>query len=421
MAARNYDGYWLASEPERMRRLRLFLAGNNVTTVRDGIPALYASYLDVDAGVTNRLLSFAAVDDLQAGAFEYYVEGRQDPMKVFVAAAVGSSVDRENSEAGVADAGADRRLLSFNELANPAGGSGPQCFTFWIEERLRAMRLFVAGNVKSAVGGDPNADDAASGVTDRLLTFADIDDWAKEAFAFWVAGRPAGVSVFLDSGAFGAYMRGATIDLGRYCDYIHEHRDALFCYAALDVIGDWQGTRRNVDEMVRRGLDPIPTFHRGSPWHVLDRLASEHKYIAIGGLAADTSKPGARANTGRDNVQPFMDELFGRLERHWPVKVHAFGLIAQWALERYPLYSADSSTAIVGAGMGRVNRFEGGSMRSRQWTEDAPVTFDGAIVDTVGAKKSAHAGRRRRNIGAILALENYATQLWKAKGVEWTD
>jgi len=306
----------------------------------------------------------------------------------------------------------------------PRGGLQEQ---FWVKasdgERVEAMRLYFAGNVKPSANDDAHAVCYADGVRSRLQTFADIDDWAREGFRYWVEDAPPrDVSVFLDSGAFGAFMRGAKLDLGRYCDYIAEHKQALDCYAALDVIGDWEGTKANTDAMVARGLRPIPTYHRGSPWHALDRIAAEFPYIAIGGLAADTSRPGQRPSFSQANIQPFMDEVFLRLERHWPVKVHAFGMISQWALERYPLYSADSATAIVGAGMGRVSRFRRGLLQSSPWfPDDLERTWDGAVADGVGrAGGSAHAGRRRRNIEAVLALEQEMTDLWTAKGVAWS-
>jgi len=107
-----------------------------------------------------------------------------------------------------------------------------------------------------------------------------------------------------------------------------------------------------------------------------------------------------------------------------PVKVHAYGVMAQWVLERYPFYSADSSNAIMGAGMGRVNRFVAGQLKSEGWQDDVRRTLDGVVADGIGRtgakSQSAHAGRRRRNVEAQLALERYVTDLWSAKGVTWT-
>lgn len=284
------------------------------------------------------------------------------------------------------------------------------------------MLVYFAGYVKSS--GSHEADQAA-GVCNRLLTFADIDDWAREAFAFWVErANPQGISVFLDSGAFGAYMRGAVIDLDRYCAYIEANRLALACYAALDVIKDWRATAVNLDIMEKRGLAPIPTFHRGSPWPELDRLASDHGYIALGGMVGG----GKHDALTPESTRPYLDKAFAMLERHWPIRVHLFGVVAQWILERYPLYSCDSATAIVGAGMGRVMRFHGegchaGQVKSRPWTDDVRDTYDGVVADgvgrTEGRSRSAHAGRRRRNIEAMLKLERYVTDLWAQRGVTW--
>lgn len=314
--------------------------------------------------------------------------------------------------------GARSRLVTFAEIDDEARSS----HDFWIERR---MHIYMAGQLKDSATESFDRLVHIAGARGRLLTFADIDGLADDSFRFWIDSRPDEARVFLDSGAFGAYMRKTTIDLGRYCAYVEEHAPALACYAALDVIGDWRGTQRNVEAMEARGLRPIPTFHRGSPWAALD-WAAERPYIAIGGLAADTSRPGVRQQTTEDNTAPFLDELFRRLEPRWPVKVHAFGMVSQWALERYPLYSADSATAIVGGGMGRVLEFSGGRMHSRPWTESLLSSWDGVIADGVGhavesKSKSAHTGRRRRNIEATLAYERYVTDLWTSKGVRWDE
>lgn len=306
--------------------------------------------------------------------------------------------------------GLRNRLLSFAEIDDMARHQ----HRFWVRERGVAMRLFLAGNVK---GADSDRTDHAAGVENRLLTFADIDGWAAESFAFWVGENPARAKVFLDSGAFGAFTRGAVIDIGRYCDYIHEHAAALDCYAALDVIGDWRATARNLAGMEARGLKPIPCFHRGEPWEVLDEMAASHPHIALGGMVGGE---GERGTTSPDSLMPYLDRAWDRIGRHWPVKVHVFGIVAQWVVERYPFYSADSASAIMGAGMGRVMRFGDGRMRSIGWTDYARLFADGVVADGIGrVDGSAHAGRRRRNIEAQLAMERYVTDTWTQRGVVW--
>lgn len=315
--------------------------------------------------------------------------------------------------------GGRRRLLTFADV----DGMSREAFDFWIVRRAEAMRLYAAGQLTDRTG-QLEQQMADAGLSNRLLTYADVDGLAKDSFAFWVGGgcQCGPVSIFLDSGAFGAYTRGITIDLDSYCQYIEAHRGAIDCYAALDVIKDWRATAHNLDLMVARGLMPIPCFHRGSPWEELDRLARDFPYIALGGMVGGNGQ-GTHDSLTQDKAGPYLDECFSRLQRHWPVKVHLFGVVAQWVLERYPLFSADSASAIMGAGMGRVSRFEDGRLRSRPWQEDLADTWDGLIADGVGRSEgkslSAHAGRRTRNIEAMLALERYITDLWAARGVRW--
>jgi hypothetical protein len=280
-----------------------------------------------------------------------------------------------------------------------------------------AVRLYFAGNTQEE-GAD--AADYATGVRHRLVSFADVDGLGRKSFAFWIDTRPAGARVFLDSGAFGAYTRGATIELARYCDYVKATMPALAAYAALDVIGDWRATAVNLDHMRKAGLDPLPVFHVSQESHdVLDGILRDGTgQIAIGGMASERAT--------REIIQRELDACWAVIGRHWPVRVHGFGILAQWALERYPFYSVDSSSAIISAGMGRVSRFTGGQFLSDGWREDVRRTLDGVVADGVGhnsngKSKSAHHGRRRRNIEAIHALQRHVTDLWAAKGVVWED
>ncbi|MES2341677.1 MAG: hypothetical protein V4597_08365 [Pseudomonadota bacterium] len=243
------------------------------------------------------------------------------------------------------------------------------------------------------------------------------------AFKAWFQpGRPAGCRVFMDSGAFPVFMGKATVDLDEYCLFLQTHAGQVTTYAALDVIGDPVASAANVKRMQSAGLDPVPTYHKGSPWSELDRLAGEHAYVAIGGLAADVDNPGKRAtmHDHQEAARIFLDQVFHRLARRWPVKIHAFGAVGLPILERYPLYSADSSSAIRGAGFGRVMVFRDGQavLNYRNWDEPMVrrLLYDDRICGTSGASRSARIAVNLENAGR---LERHVTDLWAQRGVRW--
>lgn len=274
------------------------------------------------------------------------------------------------------------------------------------------MRLYFAGNVTTS--DQETALCTIAGVQYRLLSFADIDSWGKDAFAFWTSDQ-APERFFLDSGAFGAFTRNAEIDLERYCAYIKANEHRLYPYACLDVIGDWRGSAANFDRMRALGVDPVPTFHMNSPEAELHRLLKEADYIALGGVVGAT----------RETMQPWLDKCWRVLRDYWPKKVHIFGVMAQWALERYPFYSADSSSALVGAGMGRVSTFSNSRVYTAGWAEYGRATYDGSVMDHVSEYRakagSAHRGRSILNVKAQLALQRHVTDVWTNRGIVWEE
>jgi len=160
--------------------------------------------------------------------------------------------------------------------------------------------------------------------------------------------RTDGVRVFLDSGAFSAYTQGVTIDIGRYCDYIHRNADIIEFPSVLDAIGDADGTWRNQMEMERRGVRPLPCFHYGEPTEVLDYYVKNYDYITIGGMVP-ISTPQLRI---------WLDRLWAEHLTHDDgtpkVKVHGFGLTSLPLMMRYPWYSVDSSTWVQWAANGMI-------------------------------------------------------------------
>ncbi len=269
------------------------------------------------------------------------------------------------------------------------------------------MRLYHAG-----AEGDA-ARLYAAGIRRALVSYAG----SRAGLQFWMDQPDA--DVFLDSGAFAAHAHGRQVDLPAYCAFLSEYGAMFSAYAALDVIGDWRATARNADEMAGHGLRPVPTFHRGSPLAELNRLVRDHRHVALGGLMSHDGRKVHRQT--REDLQPYLDACWRVLARHWPVRVHVFGVAAhQWILERYPFYSADSATVKIGASLGTYARFLHGVVRWKYWWEDVPQTLDGALGDLgLQPKAAAREARWKASAGSLCSLERYVTDLWGARGVVW--
>jgi hypothetical protein len=249
-------------------------------------------------------------------------------------------------------------------------------------------------------------------IKNRLYSYAERQN-TTVAWDLWMTTNKDR-RLFLDSGAFTAFTQGITIDLKEYVEFIKQNKKKLFCYAALDVIGDYKATRKNYNAMRSLGVKPLPAFHFGSPYEELHSICKEKPgYIALGGLVPLSSQ--------REVLRQHLDACWAVLRKYWPIKVHAFGITAQWVLERYPFYSCDSTAAVVGGGMGRVITFDDGKIKGTNWKDMGKDCLYPELVDKLRVSGSAHLARRKMNIETTMRFEKYLTELWKSKGITWKD
>ena len=171
-------------------------------------------------------------------------------------------------------------------------------------------------------------------------------------------------NTFIDSGAFSAFTKNVTIDIDEYCDYINSNDFSVV--ASLDVIPK-HSTRKDTEDAARKSWNNyiymrdhlknpnilISTFHRGESFQNLDRMLyytdkedKQISYIALGAIAT------TKTQSVRDR---FFDECFEHILRiRSDIKVHAFGVTDLHLLEKYPFYSADSTTWLRSAAMGEL-------------------------------------------------------------------
>lgn len=153
--------------------------------------------------------------------------------------------------------------------------------------------------------------------------------------------------IFMDSGAFSAFTKKVEIKLDDYITFLKEIKDDLDVYCCLDVIGDVDATWKNFEKMEKAGLHPLPVYHAGEDPKYLHRCL-EYDYFCLGGMAKDSSSV-LRV--------PFLDRAFTIIcgEDGLPKsKVHGLGMTSFELMRRYPFFSVDSTSWVLGAGMGSI-------------------------------------------------------------------
>lgn len=143
------------------------------------------------------------------------------------------------------------------------------------------------------------------------------------------------VEVFADSGAYSAMTVGAPIDLDDYARWVLRWRHLFAAYSNLDVIGNPAATARNQALLEDRyGLTPLPVFHTGSPWGVLEGLVARYPYVALGGMA--------RKAYQAPTLIPWLIRCF-RLAGEGS-RFHGFGATDWQIISSFPWRSVDSTT-----------------------------------------------------------------------------
>jgi hypothetical protein len=155
-------------------------------------------------------------------------------------------------------------------------------------------------------------------------------------------------TVFLDSGAWSAFTMGVIIKLDDYIRYCHDNAASLWTYCNLDDMKRPEITLANQREMERQGLAPMPVFHIGEPWDVLERYAEEYDHIAIGRIVPYTTRPKV--------IIPYLGKSFRIVDGR--AKVHGLGVSNTTLLRLFPWATTDSSAWGGGFRFGTVHLFD---------------------------------------------------------------
>jgi len=226
-------------------------------------------------------------------------------------------------------------------------------------------------------------------------------------------------NLFIDSGAFSAWAQGGQVDIEKYMNFLRPNTDRVTVYAALDVIGDWKGTKSNQEYMESKGFAPLPVFHSAiprEPYSRLEEMCEKYDYIALGGTAG--------RSTSVEQATQHFDRCFQTIGKHWKngrkVRVHGFGVTQLDWLERFPFYSVDSTSWLAGEQYATVYNWETRKMKKYQ-AKDREIAklADFSLLDKEG--DSGYKARSRHNVREFEKMATYVTDLWKARGIEFDE
>jgi hypothetical protein len=307
------------------------------------------------------------------------------------------------------------------------------------------MFLYIAGSLQLRML-EKIADRA--GANHFLCSFADASARkAAEHFSVQPHRR-----VLVDSGAYSAWTKGKAINLGEYmafCERVMRMAKCPVTFLALDVIPGAKGREatqaeiqkacdegwENYQEMKRKGIPCLMTFHQFEHKRQLTRIADDSDYFAVS--PRKDEKPEARLDWLENDV---FDSIQGRDKRTIKKKIHGLGVSSFDWMKRFPFFSVDN-TAWLSSSKSRawhqfVPRRSGRKCRTYQEWETLARSqrrhiptlrrLLGQGVYGIGEDADQDAQRgvyflEEQALGVEVEMQCYVTELWRMKGVHWEE
>lgn len=157
-------------------------------------------------------------------------------------------------------------------------------------------------------------------------------------------------TIFLDSGAFSAFTKGANIKLEDYARYIHKNKDIIHLAANLDDLHKReQLTWNNQKALEALGVKALPVFHtREDPAWLKKYIDAGYDYIALGGMVPES----------KTWLKGWLDDIWGNYlvdgNGRARIRIHGFGLTTFDLMLRYPWFSVDSTSWVLAGRYGLV-------------------------------------------------------------------
>lgn len=221
---------------------------------------------------------------------------------------------------------------------------------------------------------------------DKLLSYANDKSLIEKWITNVKQNGDTGSKLFIDSGAFTMWTKGAEVDVDKYIQWLNERVNYIYLFGQVDSIpGDIKtgATREQVEEAAQKTWENylymrervinkdglLYTYHVGEPEKFLkqalewtDENGEYIKYIALGGMVGK-NKP------VKEN---FLRNCFNIIKHssNPNVKTHAFGMTSLDLLNKYPITSADSTGWLMTAMTGSIFTMYGTVCVSEQTTQN---------------------------------------------------
>lgn len=158
------------------------------------------------------------------------------------------------------------------------------------------------------------------------------------------------MEVLLDSGAH-TLQKGVKVDyetfVDNYIKFINKYSKYIDYFVELDIenviglnkVEEW---REKIQKQTKR--EPIIVWHRERGWNYWKQMCKQYSYIGFSGFVTINGKP---------EVPDKYIPIFLKEAKKHNTKVHGFGFTKP-SLFKYPFYSVDSTSWLVGARYGYI-------------------------------------------------------------------
>lgn len=225
-------------------------------------------------------------------------------------------------------------------------------------------------------------------------------------------------NIVLDSGAFGAWSRGLSIKVEDYISFVTFFKRNLFAYIELDVKADKnisfeksvELTKQNQRIMEESGLTPLPVYHANSQqYKYLEELLERYEYIMIGGMAGESF-----------DIDKELNIIFS-INSKYKRKLHGLGQTSLRICLKYPFYSVDSTTWLVGGKNSEIIVFDSHKIKTFPvYSKDKEILEIYPNIELIDYdNKKNYVNRIMYNQQTFKNIQSFITQIWKERGIEW--